>query len=144
MTSSSALIYVLECFTELRGTFYFLDYQFTGPPRWRSYKESACQCRKMQEMWVQYPGGKIPWSRNWHATPVLLPGKFHGQRSLAGYSSQGHKESDMTEHTQQSSETASWKRPSGCAVWEGLGAFILSPGMPLSPNLHIFSKPEAL
>ena len=32
-------------------------------------------------------------------TPVLLPGKFHGQRSLAGYSPWGHKELDTTEHT---------------------------------------------
>ena len=30
-------------------------------------------------------------------TPVLLPGKSHEQRSLAGYSPQGHKESDATE-----------------------------------------------
>ena len=30
-------------------------------------------------------------------TPVLLPGEFHGQRSLVGYSPWGHKESDMTE-----------------------------------------------
>ena len=30
-------------------------------------------------------------------TPVLLPGKSHGRRSLVGYSPQGHKESDMTE-----------------------------------------------
>ena len=30
-------------------------------------------------------------------TPVLLPGKFHGWRSLVGYSPWGHKESDMTE-----------------------------------------------
>ena len=30
--------------------------------------------------------GKIPWRREWHPTPVLLPGEFHGQRSLAGYS----------------------------------------------------------
>ncbi|KAB0384662.1 hypothetical protein FD755_006579 [Muntiacus reevesi] len=30
-------------------------------------------------------------------TPVLLPGKSHGQRSLVGYSPWGHKESDMTE-----------------------------------------------
>ena len=29
---------------------------------------------------------------------VFLSEKFHGQRSLAGYSSRGHKESDMTEH----------------------------------------------
>ena len=31
------------------------------------------------------------------STPVLLPGKSHGQRSLVGYSPWGHKESDMTE-----------------------------------------------
>ena len=31
-------------------------------------------------------------------TPVFLPGEFHGQKSLAGYSPWGHKESDMTEH----------------------------------------------
>ena len=30
----------------------------------------------------------------------FLPGKSHGQRSLMGYSPWGHKESDMTEHTQ--------------------------------------------
>ena len=35
--------------------------------------------------------------RQWHPTPVLLPGKFHGQRSLIGYSPWGCKESDMTE-----------------------------------------------
>ena len=29
---------------------------------------------------------------------VFLPGKSHGQRRLAGYSLQGHKESDMTGH----------------------------------------------
>ena len=28
--------------------------------------------------------GKIPWRRNWQLTPVLLPGKFHGQRRLVG------------------------------------------------------------
>ena len=40
---------------------------------------------------------KIPWRRKWQPTLVLLPGEFHGQRSLAGYSPWGHKESDMTE-----------------------------------------------
>ena len=29
---------------------------------------------------------KIPWSRKWQHSPVFLPGEFHGQRSLAGYS----------------------------------------------------------
>ena len=33
----------------------------------------------------------------WHPTPVFLPEKSHGQRSLAGYSPWGHKESDMAE-----------------------------------------------
>ena len=43
--------------------------------------------------------GKIPWGRKWQPTPVFLPGKCHGQRSLVGYSPLGPKESDMTEHT---------------------------------------------
>ena len=37
------------------------------------------------------------WRRKWQSTPVRLPGKSHGQRSLVGYSPWGHKESDMTE-----------------------------------------------
>ena len=41
--------------------------------------------------------GKIPWSRKWQPTSVFLPGEFHGQRSLGGYSPWGCKESDMTE-----------------------------------------------
>ena len=34
---------------------------------------------------------KIPWKRKWQPTSVLWPGKFHGQRSLVGYSPWGHK-----------------------------------------------------
>ena len=41
--------------------------------------------------------GKIPWRRKWQPTPVFLPRKSHAQRSLAGYSPQGHIASDMTE-----------------------------------------------
>ena len=41
--------------------------------------------------------GKTPWGRKWQHFPVFLPGKFHGQRSLAAYSPWGHKESDTTE-----------------------------------------------
>ena len=44
------------------------------------------------------PGsGRSPWSRKWRLIPVFLPGKFHGQRSLEGYSPGGHKESDTIE-----------------------------------------------
>ena len=37
------------------------------------------------------------WRRKWQPTPVLLPGKSDGRRSLVGYSLRGHKESDTTE-----------------------------------------------
>ena len=39
---------------------------------------------------VQFLVRKIPWRRKWQPTPIFLPGKSHGQRSLAGYSSWGH------------------------------------------------------
>ena len=39
-----------------------------------------------------------PWRRKWQPTPVFLPGKSHGQRSQAGYSPWGRKESDPAEH----------------------------------------------
>ena len=41
--------------------------------------------------------GKIPQRRKWQPTPVLWPGKSHGQRSLVGYSPRGSKELDTTE-----------------------------------------------
>ena len=44
------------------------------------------------------PGsGRSPWRREWLPTSVFSPGESHGQRSLAGYSAWGHKESDTTE-----------------------------------------------
>ena len=56
---------------------------------------SPClQCRRPKfDLWI----GKIPWRRKWLPTPAFVPGEFHGQRSLAGYSPWDHKESDMTE-----------------------------------------------
>ena len=41
--------------------------------------------------------GKIPRRKKWQSTPLLLPGKSHGWRSLAGYSPGGRKELDTTE-----------------------------------------------
>ena len=40
---------------------------------------------------------KYLWRRQWHPTPVLLPGKSHGRRSLVGCSPWGREESDTTE-----------------------------------------------
>ena len=52
------------------------------------------QCRRPGfDLWV----GKILWRRKWLPIQVFLPGKFHRQRSLAGYSPWGCKELDMTE-----------------------------------------------
>ena len=42
--------------------------------------------------------GKISWRKKWQLTPVFLPAKSHGQRSLMGYSPWGCKESNMTEN----------------------------------------------
>ena len=50
----------------------------------------------MQEMWIQSLGREDPMERKWQPTPVFLPGKSHGQRSLVGYSTQGRKELDKT------------------------------------------------
>ena len=47
-----------------------------------------------QETWVQSLGQEDPLVEQ--LTPVFLPGKFHGQRSLVGYSPWGHKELDTT------------------------------------------------
>ena len=51
----------------------------------------------MQETRVDPWVRKIPSRREQLPTPVFLPGEFHGQRNLAGYSPWDHKESDMTE-----------------------------------------------
>ena len=53
----------------------------------------------MQKTRVRSWVGKILRRREWQPTPLSLPGESQGQRSLAGYSSWGHKELDMTEHT---------------------------------------------
>ena len=56
------------------------------------YPCRRCKRRRFAS-WV----GKIPWSRTQHLTPVFLPEKSHGQRSLAGYRSWGCKEVGKTE-----------------------------------------------
>ena len=56
--------------------------------------------KRLSTMWktqVRALGWKDPWRRKWQSTPVLLPGKSHGQRSLVGYSPWGYKELNTTE-----------------------------------------------
>jgi len=56
--------------------------------------------QETQEVWVHSWVRKIPWSRKWQTSPVLLPGKLYGKRSLVGYNPWNHKELDTTEYAQ--------------------------------------------
>ena len=61
--------------------------------------------------------GKIPWKRDWQPTSVFLPGEFHGQRRLEGYSPWGCKLSDTAEqlthtHTHTHTHTQSYNQDS--------------------------------
>ena len=91
---------------------------------WLSGKESACQCmghrRCRYNPWI----GKISWRRKWQPAPEFMPGKSHGQRSLAGHSPGGCKESDMIEHIRNEVGVFRKRRPnqaigpSGeCPLW---------------------------
>ena len=61
----------------------------------KNLSANAGDMRFWLDPWV----GKIPWSRKWQPPPVFLPGEFHGQRCLVGYSPWSRKELDSTEHT---------------------------------------------
>ena len=57
--------------------------------RWCSGKKSTCQCRRHRlDPWV----GKFPWRRKWQPTPVFLPEKSHGQRSLVDHIPWGQRD----------------------------------------------------
>ena len=62
----------------------------------RNLPASAGDIRLRFSPWV----GEIPRKRKWQLAPVFLPAESHGQRSLAGCSPRGCKESDATEHAQ--------------------------------------------
>ena len=67
---------------------------YLGFPGGSDSKESAYSAQNPGSI----PGSeRFPWRKEWLPTPVLLPGEFHRQRSLAGDSPWGHKESDQTE-----------------------------------------------
>ena len=81
----------LSDWTELNWDFNLKKKSQSMLPRSLSGKESVCQCRRPKRLgyysWVR----KIPWSRKWQTTPVFLPGKFHGLRSLVCYCPWGHR-----------------------------------------------------
>ena len=64
--------------------------------RWLRWLRICLQCRRPGfDPWI----GKIPWRRKLQPTPAFLPGEFHEQRNLAGYSPWGRRESDTTKRS---------------------------------------------
>ena len=59
-----------------------------------SGKDPTCQCRRCGKHGLLPCFRKIPWRRKWQPTPIFVPGEFHGQRSLAGYSPYDHTKLD--------------------------------------------------
>ena len=64
-----------------------------GLSRWLRWQRIVC---KMGDL-VLNAWWEVSQRRKWQPTPVFLPGEFHGQRSLVGYSPWCHKEMDMAE-----------------------------------------------
>ena len=84
-----------------------------GLPWWLKCQRICLQCRRPGFYpWI----GRIIWRKEWLLTPVFLPGEFHGQRSLVGYSPWGHKELDMTEQATFSHFNLTTLR----SLWNGL------------------------
>ena len=79
-----------------------------NPPGGASGKEPACQCRRCRRPWFDPWVGKIPWRRACQPIPVFLPKESHGQKSLAGHSPGGHKESDPTERLSIHTASLRW------------------------------------
>ena len=95
-----------------------VDKEFASP--WRRHR------RYSFDPWLR----KILWRRKWHPTPVCLPGKFHGQRSLEGYSPRGLKELVMTERL----TLTNWLHR-GCITAGRLYHWPLVPELSLQPSL---------
>ena len=111
---------------------YLFMWGFAGGP---GGKECTCQCRRHKRPGFDPSVGKIPWRRKWQPTPVFLPGESHGQRSLAGYSPWGCKESDTIEATEHTFiyliGLAMACRIFSCNMWDPASQPGIEPGPPL-------------
>jgi len=82
------------------------------------------------------------YGRKWQSTPVLLPGKSHGQRSLVGYSLWGRKELDTTEWLQSTKELMFWAVVLEKTL-ESLFDFKIKPVNPKGNQSWIFTSKTA-
>ena len=96
-----------------------VSYAFQGSLDGSAGKECTCNAGDTGGTGSIPRTGKIPWRRKWQPTPVLLPGEFHGQRSLVGYSAWGLKESNVTEWI-----TLSTFFPFLCQSYQGIYIYI--------------------
>ena len=84
----------------------------------------------MQETQFNPWVGKIPWRREWQPTPLFLPGKSHGQRSLAGCSPRGPK----------GSEKSDWLSTQTCAFFTTCSLQQTDVQFVKGKNQHLLSK----
>ena len=75
--------------------FILASYVYIMASRWSSGRV-CLSVQEMQDIWVWSLNQEDPLERKWQPTPIFLPGKFPGQRCLAGCSPWGCKESDLT------------------------------------------------
>ena len=84
--------------TALNKIYPLFNFLITMNRKWASLvAQTVKNLPVMWETWVDPWFGKFTWRRKWKPTPVFLPGEFHEQRRLVGYSPWGHEESDRTE-----------------------------------------------
>ena len=97
---------------------YRMSVQIKGLPWWISGKDPVCQCRRWRfDPWVR----KIPQKRKWQPTPVFLPGKSQGQRSLMGHSPWGQLQESWTRFSDQTDTD----RIAGTAIMSLLSTFVI-------------------
>ena len=79
-----------------RQEYWSTEVPLPSPPSGAVVKNSPSNAEDTRDADLIPGSGRFPWSRKWQPTLVFLPGKFHGQRILTGYSPWGRKESDTT------------------------------------------------
>ena len=118
-----------SCFLHSTNTDYTA---IIGLLRWHSGKESTCQCRRRRRPGFSPLFGKSPGEGNGNPLQYSYLENLHGQRSLAGYSPWGCKESDMTEQPSMHTHTHTHTHTHPCLnkclwvpllLWMGLAVF---------------------
>ena len=121
-----------------------------GFPSGTSGKESTCQCKRCKRLGFDLWVVKIPWRRKWQPTLVFLPGTFHGQKSLEGYTPRGHKRQQQQTKSDNRLSVQTSPGDSGLLGWgtKGLSALSEEPRgrgdapPPTLPPAHCERGPE--